>query len=103
MEATDVLLIEGHVGRQDLEGDTAVKLGIAGAEYCRHPPNPDGFDELEMSKAAATQPAGKKFFGGRRSGCHPGDDRWGIVAGFRGAVTDLLSLVLGRRRGWVAE
>src|SRR5262249_43831207 len=41
VETADVFGIDGHLGRQDLQGHRAVELRIAGPNYRRHSADPD--------------------------------------------------------------
>src|SRR5207237_2442729 len=63
VEATDVLRVGGHVGRQDLEGDAAVELRVAGADDGRHAANTDGFEQFVMGEVAAAEDAGEGLVG----------------------------------------
>ena len=87
VEAVDVLLILGHLRRQDLEGHEAIELRVAGPEHRRHAADADRLEQLEVGQALAIQvlavvelvAGGDRF--GQRMGILLGNDGGRAVAG----------------------
>src|SRR5262249_12259686 len=83
VEAAGAFRVAGHVGREDLQGDEAVELGVAGADDGGHAADADGFEQFEMGEASATD-AGVGGFGGCGGGSGSGSGWLGRVGGVTG-------------------
>ncbi len=63
MEAADVFRIGGHVRGQNLQGDDAVELGVAGAQHRRHAAEAHRLEQFEIGQGLAAEHAGQDFLG----------------------------------------
>ena len=92
VEALDVFGVHGQVRRQDLQGDAAVELGIAGAQHGRHAADADRLEQLEVGQPAAVQVIGGGGIGGRGgAGTVLGDDCRRFVGDRRGFVQEVVA------------
>ena len=65
VEAADVLRVGGHLRRQDLQGDEAVELRVAGPEHGRHAADADRLDQLEVGQAGGRGCRRRRRWAGR--------------------------------------
>ena len=111
VEAADVLGVAGHLRRQDLQGDDAVELRVAGPQHGGHAADADRLDQLEVGESPAANP-GVVDVGSDGSGVIFGNDRGGVITGRRGGGQDIVlarwpepwddGQTSRRGRGWVA-
>src|SRR5262249_20541371 len=73
LEPDDVLRVGSHVGREDLKGDDAAEVEVAGLEDGGHAAGADGLDQLEVAELAAGQSVAEPRVG-NGSRAVPGDN-----------------------------